>query len=316
MVRRSDISPEKLILSIKTRGKVSHVQVPCKIKSPLQVNGEEIKELLDKFSLSFLKDEKPVSPPEETPLIEKFRSPRYYAEAKAHGSCDICPHTSENVQKAYNHSRVHNTTFCSDCSRFILRNSFSTHKLLCSKEPPILHSCAHCDYKTARKHDLTKHKVVHSRTHECHQCHKTFDTEARLKLHETFHSVGHKCGDCDLSYKSRRGLRRHIKNSHENVRVHVPGLGFGLFNGEQQNNKKKKVEKPSSYMCTKCGFKSKWKISIKKHMMDGKCRARKKKPNLYPCSSCNHASKSRSNMHKHKRKCRFMAFVKESALLA
>ena len=90
------------------------------------------------------------------------------------------------------------------------------------------------------------------------QCHRTFDTEARLKLHETFHSVGHKCGDCDLSYKSRTGLRRHIKNSHENVMVHVPGLGFGLFNGEQQKKTKKKVEKPSSYMCTKCGFKTKW----------------------------------------------------------
>ena len=37
------ISKEKLILlNIKNGGKGSHVQVSCKIKSPSQVNGEEI----------------------------------------------------------------------------------------------------------------------------------------------------------------------------------------------------------------------------------------------------------------------------------
>ena len=76
LVRRSDISPEKLILSTKTGGKVSHVQIPCKITSPLQLESQETKQLLDKFSLSFLKNEKPVSPPDNSPLVENFRSPR------------------------------------------------------------------------------------------------------------------------------------------------------------------------------------------------------------------------------------------------
>ena len=150
MVRRSDISPEKLILSIKTGGKVSHVLIPCKIKSPSQVDSEETKQILDKFSLSFLKNENPVFPPDDVPLIENFRSPRFYDEGKNRGKCDICQNESENAAKAKNHTRVHKTMYCPDRSRFILRNSFSTHKQICSKEPPVLHSCQHCDYKTAR----------------------------------------------------------------------------------------------------------------------------------------------------------------------
>ena len=309
LIRRSDISPEKLILSFKTGGKVSHVQVPCKITTPSQLESQETKDLLDKFVLSFLKNEipVPVSPPENTPLIENFRCPRSTAkvEPRTQGKCDICSHQSDDATKAKSHVQVHKTIFCSDCSRFILRNSYYRHKEKCSKEPPQLYSCAHCDYKTARKHNLTRHGVVHSRPHECQQCHRTFDTEARLKLHETFHSVGHKCGQCDLSYKSRGGLRKHTRNSHENVRVNVPGLGFGVFDGEYQNITKKKVKAPESYMCSTCGFKTKYKISIKKHLMDGKCHARKKKPNLYNCSTCSHNSKDRSNMHKHKKKCRY-----------
>ena len=306
LIRRSDITPEKLILSIKTGGKVSHVQVPCEIKSTSDLESQETKELLDKLSLSFLKNEKPVSPPVDTPLIEKFRSPRFYAENKTPLKCDICSHQSNDAIKARNHIRVHKTTYCPDCSRFVLTNSFCTHKRKCSKEPLLLHSCPHCDYKTSRKNDLTKHAVVHSRPHECQQCHRTFDTEARLKLHETFHSVGHKCGECDLSYKSRKGLRRHIKNSHENVRVNIPGLGFGVFDGQYQENREKKKDKtPHSYMCTTCGFKTKYKVSIKKHLMDGRCHARKKKPNIFHCQSCTHSSKDRSNMHKHKKVCRY-----------
>ena len=307
LIRRSDISPEKLILSTKTGGKVSHVQIPCKITSPSQLESQETKQLLDKFSLSFLKNEKPVSPPDNSPLIESLRSPRCNAEAKqkTRGKCDICSHHSDDATKAKSHVQVHKTMYCSDCSRFILRNSYYRHKQKCSKEPPLLHSCLHCDYKTARKSDLERHGVVHSRPHECQQCNRTFDTEARLKLHETFHDADHKCGQCDLSYKSRACLRRHIKNSHENVRVNVPGLGFGVFNGEYQNSTKKKVKKPEIYMCTTCGLKTKYKISMSKHLMDGKCHARKKKPNLYHCKACTHSSKDNSNMHKHKKKCRY-----------
>ena len=267
----------------------------AEIKSTSDLESQETKELLDKVSLSFLKNEKPVSPPVDSPLIEKFRSPRFYAEYKARLKCDICSHQSSDAIKARNHIRVHKTRHCPDCSRFVLSNSFWTHKRKCSKDPLLLHySCPHCDYKTSRQNNLTRHEVVHSRPHECNQCHRTFDTEARLKLHETFHSVAYKCGQCDLSYKSRKGLRRHIKNSHENV-----------FDGQYQENRDKEKDKtPQSYMCTTCGFKTRYKVSIKKHLMDGKCHARKKKPNLYHCSSCSYTSKDRSNMHKHKKICK------------
>ena len=154
LIRRSDISPEKLILSTKTGGKVSHVQFPITVTSPSQLESEEAQELFNQYSLSFLKNEKPVSPPDNIPLIEKCRSPRFYAEAKNPGKCDICSHQSNDATRARNHIRVHKAMYCSDCSRFILTNSFHTHKKKCSKEPPLLHSCPHCDYKTAQKQDL------------------------------------------------------------------------------------------------------------------------------------------------------------------
>ena len=57
LIRRSDISPEKLILSTKTGGKVSHVQFPITVTSPSQLESEEAQELFNQYSLSFLKND-------------------------------------------------------------------------------------------------------------------------------------------------------------------------------------------------------------------------------------------------------------------
>ena len=89
----AEAASNRLNLSVERR-KVSW----SGIVTSSQLESQETKQLLDKFSLSFLKNEKPVSPPDNSPLVENFRSPRCDADAKQKicEVCDICLHQSDD----------------------------------------------------------------------------------------------------------------------------------------------------------------------------------------------------------------------------
>ena len=112
----AEAATNRLNLSVERR-KVSW----SGIVTSSQLESQEMKQLLDKFSLSFPKNEKPVSPPDNSPfsspLVENFRSPRCDADAKQkiRGKCDICLHQSDDPTKVKSHTQVHKTKYCSDC---------------------------------------------------------------------------------------------------------------------------------------------------------------------------------------------------------
>ena len=82
--------------------------------------------------------------------------------------------------------------------------------------------CSNCDKSFKTYKDLKKHKSEHEVTnevYECSQCDKTFNEDwkmnAHIKTHQKF-----KCDKCDKSFKFLELLTKHVKISHENVKLY------------------------------------------------------------------------------------------------
>ena len=148
--RRSKESPEKLITTIKSGGKVSHVVIPIEISSPSQVDNEDTLDIVNQviLSLSSKSGEHPVPPlppdnstentsvgfsttrqtcrtlslpqPEPGPETKLCRSRTKGGATK----CDVCNFENDSPEKVKKHKKTHKVRYCHDCFKYILDNSF------------------------------------------------------------------------------------------------------------------------------------------------------------------------------------------------
>lgn len=76
-------------------------------------------------------------------------------------------------------------------------------------------TCNICDYKTAAKRNLQKHKLVHAATVECLICHKKVTS---LKQHMRSHRPKKRCLICKKMYANRNmaeHMKRHDRKSYK-----------------------------------------------------------------------------------------------------
>ena len=320
LTRRSKESPEKLIATIKSGGKVSHAVIPIEISSPSQVDNEDTLDIVNQVILSLNSKcgEHPVPPlPPDNPTENTTLSvpqPEPGPETKlcrtrtkgGATKCDVCDFENDSPEKVKKHKKTHKVRYCHDCFKYILDNSFLSHKKKCFQDAPQIFNCSVCNYSSPFKSALMRHMIVHSRTHECQKCHRTFESEDRLKLHETHHLVDLKCDHCPLSFKSARNLRKHIQNQHECPRLNVPGVGIFNVEGSGYNGTfRKGKEKPPSYACRECDFKTKYKYAMDRHIKEDRCQQKIKKPKLFHCHRCNYSTRRRVTMTDHLSRCRY-----------
>ena len=77
---------------------------------------------------------------------------------------------------------------CTTCGKVVA--DLSKHRLVHTLERP--HKCDLCDFQTARKSTLTRHRFTHSNTdegkdHQCDLCEKAFYDSKTLKEHRLTH---------------------------------------------------------------------------------------------------------------------------------
>ena len=106
-----------------------------------------------------------------------------------------------------------------------LTEQYETLKAKCSQEnvmKNINFKCSNCDKSFKTYKDFKKHKSEHevnNEVYECSQCDKTFNEDWKMNAHIKTHKK-FKCDKCDKSFKFLELLTKHIKISHENVKLY------------------------------------------------------------------------------------------------
>ncbi|KAJ2939903.1 hypothetical protein O0L34_g6609 [Tuta absoluta] len=140
-------------------------------------------------------------------------------------SCDVCSIEYTSKEELAEHRKTVHTekeTFvCEVCGKVMLhRASLYTH--MQSHLPP-RHACDSCDYKTWHKHDLAKHKRIHSgvKMFQCEFCTASYHTSSNLRHHiRSNHENAPKtfqCRLCDRSFYDRTKLQRHV-DAHNDIK--------------------------------------------------------------------------------------------------
>ena len=91
----------------------------------------------------------------------------------------------------------------------------------CNKKIRIF-KCNKCDEEFETLNDLNRHKKNHQapsyEIFECDQCKQCFDKEWKLSAHLRSHKK-YACNKCDKTFKWQEVMEKHVRISHENVKL-------------------------------------------------------------------------------------------------
>lgn len=112
---------------------------------------------------------------------------------------------------------------CTECYKTFKKAEYlKVHVLIHSKDRP--NKCESCVSTFKDPSAFGRHKKLHLENTEkyvCSKCNKTFNTYNSWYGHKKSHSNERpfKCSDCDKGYKAKRGLDKHVINSHGGLTV-------------------------------------------------------------------------------------------------
>lgn len=163
------------------------------------------------------------------------------------------PKGEDNLTKKL---RTPYSTKCDICDRWVGR--LEHHKQVHHSESSRVFACEHCDYKTNRKdnfsrHQYSMHKMVSKRfgyidvtfkddnpSWKCPECEVIFTSAADIENHLLLKNCEEiVCKICDKKFKQRQHMVQHIRSIHEN---------------------------PQTFKCNKCSKKYSHKSSLTKHL--------------------------------------------------
>lgn len=132
-------------------------------------------------------------------------------------TCSVCQKVFVNRFSLKNHFKaVHfrsTRMFCDLCPKvYFTKQSISSHmRTVHSKK---LFACNVCDYKTASKNHLSKHKMTHTEKIECPICKKHVSV---LKAHMESHNPKVSCPICQKVI-SKIGMTTHMNRTHKKIK--------------------------------------------------------------------------------------------------
>jgi len=168
------------------------------------------------------------------------------------------------------------------------------------------HACNQCSYRTARRHDLTKHMRVHSRTHDpkseekkhaCPNCSYRTSRKHDLAKHARVHT-GEKpfhCTECNYRASVKSHLTQHL-------RVHTGEKPHACNKCDYRASVKSQLvrhmrshtgEKPCA--CDMCDYRAAHKSDLATHIMR---RHTGEKP--YQCDLCDYRAATKSHVTRHR----------------
>ncbi|ALC48853.1 CG11696 [Drosophila busckii] len=228
---------------------------------------------------------------------------------------------------------------CKPCLKsFLNRNSQDMHMLrFHSDQQELVHECAICQAKFAKKFLLTMHFKGHKgteRTEACETCSKTFRTKLELTAHiKRMHTADFTpviCDICGVNFRSKANFLIHKKSLHpEGPVAEVQCSLCSRWLRDERSLRKHMArhddrEGNNKYRCVLCGAEKASRVALSSHMRyhhSGKrhsctlCGKEFKLPralaehmathtgiDLYSCAFCPRTFKSHANMHNHKKK--------------
>nr|CAI5851291.1 unnamed protein product [Callosobruchus analis] len=184
-----------------------------------------------------------------TKLLQFRKHMRVHLRTKAEGQLCTCntynctTHSTNNLQ---NHVAARNCNLeidvktslpgnenvCSQCNTaFISKISLDNHVIKRhSKQTPTrskkLYACSICNYKTVRRNNFDRHKLVHSTDRDifsCNHCNAAYTSKQTLNNHiirkhlnhitSVTHKI-HECSECSYKTVKRNHLNKHVMSAH------------------------------------------------------------------------------------------------------
>ena len=278
LARESDVKPGKYVLSYLVNGSIEHYYIR---KCP--VNDREASMAAIAYLIQGIDNCKyPVNPPEENTPEEKIYN---YPPL----TCYVCAAQFANEGKLLNHKKTHKLKECTNCSKFILDNSFNYHIARCS-ETPLFFQCDQCDKKLTRNDSLKKHMNLHYKNpFSCKLCGRKFETNDILQKHKVSMCAKMlKCTVCDKYYTKLSSLNRHLK-------LHDGKDGMHII-------KKKRQKGRRFHTCPEpgCSFQTKDKRRLENHIP---YKHLLKNPKLYACEACDSTYDKPWKLKRHEKTC-------------
>ncbi|XP_022217149.2 transcription factor grauzone [Drosophila obscura] len=228
---------------------------------------------------------------------------------------------------------------CKPCRKnFLNRNSQVMHMLrFHSEQQELVHQCAICEARFAKKFLLTMHLKGHKGTERpevCDTCGKTFRTKFELSAHDKrMHAADFTpiiCDICGTHFRSKANFIIHKKALHPDGPVAEVQCNLcGRWLRDERSLRKHLArhddrDNSNKYRCTLCNAEKSSRAALSSHMRYhhsakrhkcSLCDKEFKLPralvehmathtgiDLYSCQFCTRTFKSHANMHNHKKK--------------
>lgn len=169
--------------------------------------------------------------------------------------------------------------------------------------------CDECNYVTMREKCLKTHKLFRHKTWP--QCEECGFKIANSKIHKCYTTDYYQCEQCNYKTKIKRNFYRHRNATHsENQSQHdkdnIKTYKNAYNHGDSLKTHRIKINTPIEFRCDKCEFKSLYKSSLKKHIVN-KHAASIHLKEKFRCDKCEFVTldKSYLNIHRDKKHSSF-----------
>ncbi|XP_064548509.1 transcription factor grauzone [Drosophila montana] len=339
--------PAKMLKSTKSRGRPKGVNVKPKPKpksakadaDELAAKRSSIKEMDDYIAANVKLDCCLCAAPLQN-FIELKR--HFRAEHNCTGYMECCNNRYKKRTLYVDHLHYHKDPqyfSCQPCRKsFLNRNSQDMHMLrFHSDQQQLVHQCAICEARFAKKFLLTMHIKGHKgteRTEACETCGKSFRTKLELTAHiKRMHTSDFTpviCDICGVHFRSKANFLIHKKALHPDGPVAEVQCNLCSRWLRDERSLRKHLARhddrdgDNKYRCLLCSAEKASRVALSSHMRyhhSAKrhsctlCGKEFKLPralaehmathtgiDLYSCPFCTRTFKSHANMHNHKKK--------------
>lgn len=196
--------------------------------------------------------------------------------------CTVCPGVFASDKQLKGHLDNHRVHFCQDCHSVILRTNAHNHGESCSKKATqTTFECPQCNFSTKQKRSLERHLRAHGegkKSHVCQVCRSSFNSKKLLETHIFKHHPQCQEFPCDLCEKqfiSPVVRDKHVKKDHGPPK--------------------------KTYSCTDCHKECRTPKELKTHM-DVHTKTKNVRPEVFECETCGYKTKVKSNLIRHMEK--------------